>query len=64
MHSLKIERSVEVVIRLSSDSMNVVIAGRDEKTRIFSLVFVVGRSRIHFSGFAFNFQSFFVWCVC
>ena len=42
MHSLKIERSVEAVIRLSSDSMNVVIAGRDEKTRIFSLVFVVG----------------------
>ena len=63
MHSLKIERSVEVVIRLSSDSMNVVIAGRDEKTRIFSLGFVCGRSPIQFTEFAFNLQCFVCWCV-
>ena len=36
--------------------MNVVIAGRDEKTRFFSLVVVVGRSPIQFTEFAFNFQ--------
>ena len=45
--------------------MNVVIAGRDEKTRICSLVFVVGRSRIQFSGIALKLQSFFFGvCVC